>query len=95
MQVHVLIDKGIVFLCITKQTERQYLPFAFLLRVRDTFSEQPSLISRSYRAGEDEFDRDFKPVLVQILVSSKNLWSVHFHCILLNLLEDVFLFIIG
>ncbi|KAE8749780.1 hypothetical protein FOCC_FOCC003519 [Frankliniella occidentalis] len=67
LQVHVVADKGIIYLCITTRTESQYLPFAFLLRVRDTFSEQPSLISRSYRAGEDEFDRDFRPVLVQIL----------------------------
>ncbi|KAK3919312.1 Vesicle-associated membrane protein 713 [Frankliniella fusca] len=65
--IHILLDKGIVFLCITKHSESEYLPFAFLRHVRDKFSEQPSLISRSYRAGEDEFDRDFRPVLVQIL----------------------------
>lgn len=67
VQVHVLIDRGITYLCITELTNSHYLPFSFLNRVREQFSEQPSLISRSYRANEDEFDRDFRPVLVQIV----------------------------
>ncbi|KAJ1522032.1 hypothetical protein ONE63_002351 [Megalurothrips usitatus] len=66
-KAHFLIDRGIIFTCITKFTDSHYLPFAFLHDVREKFSEQPSLISRSYRAGEDEFDRDFRPVLVQIM----------------------------
>ncbi|XP_034246745.1 vesicle-associated membrane protein 721-like [Thrips palmi] len=67
VQVFVLIDQGITYLCITECTDSNYLPFSCLNRVREQFSEQPSLVSRSYRANEDEFDRDFCPVLVQIV----------------------------
>lgn len=67
LHVHVLVDQGITYICITECSETRHQPFLFLKDVRERFSEQPSLISRSYRANEHEFDRDFRPVLVKIM----------------------------
>jgi len=67
--VHVIIQEGLVYGCISLQDVPSYVSFLFLSRVRDRMAEQPSLISRSYRASEYEFDRDFGPVLAQIAVS--------------------------
>lgn len=66
-QVHVLIDEDFCFACVTKRTNEHYIPFKFLDTVKDRFSGISSLISRSLRATENEFERDFAPVLASIM----------------------------
>nr|CAD7448212.1 unnamed protein product [Timema bartmani] len=66
-QMHVIVDNGLVFSCITYKTNHHYMPFMFLETFQRKFHEIPSLVSRSVHARENEFDRDFGPVLTTIV----------------------------
>ncbi|XP_063244278.1 uncharacterized protein LOC134543296 [Bacillus rossius redtenbacheri] len=66
-QMHVLVDGGLVFACVTYATSQHFVPFTFLETVRRQFCDVPSLVARSPHAREYEFDRDFAPVLSSIV----------------------------
>ncbi|GFG31121.1 hypothetical protein Cfor_00771 [Coptotermes formosanus] len=66
-QVHALIENGIAYTCVTYITNKYYLPFVFLETVKKKFLEVPSLLTRAVTASENEFDRDFCPVLAQVV----------------------------
>ncbi|PNF17917.1 hypothetical protein B7P43_G02196 [Cryptotermes secundus] len=66
-QVHVLIENGIAFTCVTYLTRKHYLPFSFLDALKEKFLEVPSLCSRAVTASENEFDRDFCPVMASVV----------------------------
>jgi hypothetical protein len=68
-QVHVLIENGIAYTCVTYLTNKHYLPFSFLETMKKKFLESPSLHSRAVTANENEFDRDFCPVIASTVVS--------------------------
>jgi hypothetical protein len=68
-QVHVLIASGIAYTCVTHLTNKHYLPFSFLETMKNKFIEVPSLHSRAVTASENEFDRDFCPVIASVVVS--------------------------
>jgi hypothetical protein len=79
-QVHVLIANGIAYMCVTHLTRKHYLPFSFLETVKEKFLEVPSLHSRAVTASENEFDRDFCPVIASVVVSRHtNTVSAHFY----------------
>jgi hypothetical protein len=65
-QVHVLIESGIAYTCVTYLTNKRYFPFVFLETVRKKFLEVPSLCTRAVTASENEFDRDFYPIIAQV-----------------------------
>lgn len=69
-QVHVLIENGIAYTCVTYLTNIRYFPFVFLETVRKKFLEVPSLLTRAVTASENEFDRDFYPIISQVVVST-------------------------
>ena len=69
-QVHVLIENGIAYTCVTYLTNKHYLPFVFLETAKKNFLEVPSLLTRAVTASENEFDRDFCPVLAKVVVST-------------------------
>jgi hypothetical protein len=69
-QVHVLIENGIAYTCVTYLTNARYFPFVFLETVRKKFLEVPSLLTRAVTASENEFDRDFHPIIAQVVVST-------------------------
>ena len=69
-QVHVLIENGIAYTCVTYLTNKHYFPFVFLETVRKKFLEVPSLRTRAVTASENEFDRDFYPIIAQVVVST-------------------------
>lgn len=69
-QVHVLIENGIAYTCVTYLTNKRYFPFVFLETVRKKFLEVPSLRTRALTASENEFDRDFYPIIAQVVVST-------------------------
>jgi hypothetical protein len=69
-QVHVLIENGIAYTCVTYLTNKRYFPFVFLETVRKKFLEVPSLRTRAVTASENEFDRDFYPIISQVVVST-------------------------
>jgi hypothetical protein len=77
-QVHVLIENGIVYTCVTYLTNKHYLPFLFLETVKEKFLEIPSLHRRAVTASENEFERDFCPVIASAMVST-NTVSVHLY----------------
>ncbi|XP_069668653.1 vesicle-associated membrane protein 7-like isoform X3 [Periplaneta americana] len=66
-QVHILIEDGIVYTCVTYLTNKHYHPFAFLESMKERFLQIPSLVSRAVTASENEFDRDFLPVIASIV----------------------------
>lgn len=66
-QVHVLIENGIAYTCVTYLTNKHYLPFVFLETAKKNFLEVPSLLTRAVTASENEFDRDFCPVLAKVV----------------------------
>lgn len=69
-QVHVLIENGIAYTCVTYLTNKHYFPLVFLETVRKKFLEVPSLRTRAVTASENEFDRDFYPIIAQAVVST-------------------------
>jgi hypothetical protein len=69
-QVHVLIESGIAYTCVTYLTRKHYVQFAFLEALKEKFIEIPSLRSRAVAASENEFDRDFCPVMTSVVVST-------------------------
>jgi len=71
-QVHVLIENGIAYTCVTYLTKKHYFPFVFLEAVRKKFLEVPSLRTRAVTASENEFDRDFYPIIAQVAVSTNS-----------------------
>jgi hypothetical protein len=77
-QVHVLIENGIAFTCVTYLTRKHYLPFAFLEALKGKFLEVPSLRSRAVTASENEFERDFCPVVSSVVVSTDIQSQSHF-----------------
>jgi hypothetical protein len=78
-QVHVLIENGIAYTCVTYLTRKHYLPFAFLEALKERFLEVPSLRIRALTASENEFDRDFCPIMSSVVVSTV-IFSIQ-HCI--------------
>nr|CAD7416851.1 unnamed protein product [Timema poppensis] len=74
-QMHVIVDNGLVFSCITYKTNHHYMPFMFLETFQRKFHEIPSLVSRSVHARENEFDRDFGPVLTTIVGKGYSDWA--------------------
>jgi len=72
-QVNVLTENGIAYTCVTYLTNKHYFPFAFLETVRKKFLEVPSLRTRAVTASEDEFDRDFYPIIAQVVVSRNHI----------------------
>jgi hypothetical protein len=68
-QVHVSIENGIAYTCVTYQSNKYYLPFVFLETMKEKFLEVPSLRTRAVTASENEFDRDFCPVIAKLVVS--------------------------
>jgi hypothetical protein len=69
-QVHVLIENSLAYTCVTYLTSKRYFPFVFLETVKKKFLEVPSLRTRAVTASENEFDRDFCPIIAQVVVSS-------------------------
>jgi hypothetical protein len=69
-QVHVLTENGVAYTCVTSLTNRHYFAFVFLETVRKKFLEVPSLRTRAVTASENEFDRDFYPIIAQVVVST-------------------------
>jgi hypothetical protein len=78
-QVHVLIENGMAYTCVTYLTRKHYLPFAFLEALKEKFLEVPSLRSRAVTASENEFDRDFCPVIASLVVSTVIVSIVYHH----------------
>jgi hypothetical protein len=62
---------------VTYLTRKHYLPFAFLEALKDKFLEIHSLRNRAVTASENEFDRDFCPVMSSVVVSTV-IVSVHY-----------------
>ncbi|XP_021939040.1 uncharacterized protein LOC110839275 isoform X2 [Zootermopsis nevadensis] len=68
-QVHVLIESGIAYTCVTHLTNKHYLQFSFLETMKEKFLEVPSLHIRAVTASENEFERDFCPVIASVVGS--------------------------
>ncbi|XP_021939039.1 vesicle-associated membrane protein 712-like isoform X1 [Zootermopsis nevadensis] len=66
-QVHVLIESGIAYTCVTHLTNKHYLQFSFLETMKEKFLEVPSLHIRAVTASENEFERDFCPVIASVV----------------------------
>ncbi|XP_066992828.1 vesicle-associated membrane protein 7 [Anabrus simplex] len=68
LQIHMLIDNDSwTYTCITPEKGSQLLAFNFLESVKSKFYEIPSLLSRSPTAAQNEFDRDFGPILASFM----------------------------
>jgi hypothetical protein len=85
-QVHALIENGIAYTCVTYITNKYYLPFVFLETVKKKFLEVPSLLTRAVTASENEFDRDFCPVLAQVVVSTKPCFNTALYIIIVTII---------
>lgn len=64
------MDDDFCYVCVTSRTSKHYVPFAFLDAVHQKFISSKSLVRRSETAVENEFDRDFAPVLASLIVST-------------------------